>query len=502
MSTIKNSINSFFKKPVEKNQLEVLEKLLSKSRFTEFGQHYDFDKILRADNIADAFREKVPLFDYNQIYNNWWHKGLEGASDVCWPGKIEYYALSSGTSEAASKYIPITKELLQGNQSVMVKQLLSLRRYKNISFKSVPKTWLAFSGSTDLQKGNGYYAGDLSGITSKKVPIWFQLFYKPGKKISKEKDWNKKINEIVEQAPNWDVGFILGVPSWIQMCLELIIERYQLKNIHEIWPNLGFYVHGGVNFDAYRKGFDKLFGKPVTYIETYLASEGYIAYQNRQHSNGGMKMVTDKHLFFEFIPFNDKNFDADGNIIDNPETLLIHETEEQKEYALVMSTAAGAWRYLIGDIIKFSDRSRCEIVITGRTKHFLSLVGEHLSVDNMNKAVNLVSEELNIDIPEFTVCGIPHEGFFAHQWYIAVNEEVDENKIAGLIDEKLKLLNDDYAVERKSTLKQVNVKALKERVFVEFMQQRNKIGAQSKFPRVLKGKNLEEWQAFLKNNYT
>ncbi len=501
MSSLKNSINFLFKKPVEKNQLQVLEKLLSKSRFTEFGQHYDFDKILRTENVADAFREKVPLFDYNQIYKSWWYKSLEGIPNVCWPGKIEYYALSSGTSEAASKYIPITNELLQGNQKAMVNQLLSLRKYKKIPYKSIGKAWLAFSGSTDLQKGNGYYAGDLSGITSRKVPIWFQPFYKPGKKISKEKDWNKKINEIVEQAPHWDVGFILGVPSWIQMCLQLIIEKYHLKHIHEIWPNLGFYVHGGVNFDAYRKGFDKLFGKPVTYIETYLASEGYIAYQNRQDSQGGMKMATDKHLFFEFIPFNDTNFDAEGNIAGNPETLLIHQTEEQKEYALVMSTAAGAWRYLIGDVIKFTDKSKCEIVITGRTKHFLSMVGEHLSVDNMNKAVNMVSEELNIDIPEFTVCGVSHENFFAHQWYIACKENMDENKIAGLIDEKLKLLNDDYAVERRSTLKQVNVQILREESFIQFLQQRNKIGAQSKFPRVLKGKNLEEWQTFLKNNY-
>ena len=149
-------------------------------------------------------------------------------ADVCWPGKIEYFALSSGTSEASSKYIPITKDLLRGNQSAMIKQLLSLRHYKKIPLKSLSKAWLAFSGSTDLQKGNGYYAGDLSGITSKKVPIWFQPFYKPGKKIAKEKDWNKKIAEIVEQAPQWDIGFILGVPAWIQMCLELIIEKYKL----------------------------------------------------------------------------------------------------------------------------------------------------------------------------------------------------------------------------------------------------------------------------------
>lgn len=495
-----NPIKLVWTGSIKNEQVNVLRKLLTKARFTDFGQYYDFDKILQSDDIATAYREKVPLFDYNQIYNDWWHKSLEGVADVCWPGKIEYFALSSGTSEASSKYIPITKDLLRGNQSAMIKQLLSLRHYKKIPLKSLSKAWLAFSGSTDLQKGNGYYAGDLSGITSKKVPIWFQPFYKPGKKIAKEKDWNKKIAEIVEQAPQWDIGFILGVPAWIQMCLELIIEKYKLKNIHELWPNLGFYVHGGVNFDAYKKGFEKLFGKPVTYIETYLASEGYIAYQNRQNANGGMNMVTDKHLFFEFIPFNDQNFDADGNPVGTPASLLINEIEENVEYVLVMSTAAGAWRYLIGDIIKFTDKKRCEIVITGRTKHFLSLVGEHLSVDNMNKAISMVSEELNIEVQEYTVCGVPYDNFFAHQWYIGTDADTDEEAFAQLIDEKLKLLNDDYAVERKSTLKKVYVKVLKEEMFIKFMQQSNKLGAQSKFPRVLKGKHLEHWQTFLMNN--
>ena len=164
----------------------------------------------------------------------------------------------------------------------MIKQLLSLRNYKNIPVKSIIKGWLMLGSSTDLQKGPGYYSGDLSGITAKKVPFWFTPFYKPGKKIARTKDWHTKLDEVVEEAPNWDIGFVVGVPAWIQMCMEMVIERYNLKNIHEMWPNLAFYVHGGVAFEPYKKGFEKLLAKPITYIETYLASEGFIAYQDRQ----------------------------------------------------------------------------------------------------------------------------------------------------------------------------------------------------------------------------
>jgi hypothetical protein len=378
----------------------------------------------------------------------------------------------------------------------MVRQLLTLRTYQDIPVKSIGKGWLMIGGSTDLQKGPGYYAGDLSGITARKVPFWFSPFYKPGKKIARTRDWNKKLEAVVKEAPNWDIGFIVGVPAWIQMCMEKIIDEYQLKNIHEIWPNLGFFVHGGVSFEPYKKGFEKLLGKPITYIETYLASEGFIACQDRQDFKG-MKLVTNQHLFLEFVPFDDRNFDQDGNIVKHPEALMIHEVEEGKDYALLLSTSAGAWRYLIGDTIRFVDKERSEIIITGRTKHYLSLVGEHLSVDNMNKAVQLASDEMNISIPEFTVAGVPYGLFFAHQWYVASDDHVDEKRLQEKIDEKLKELNDDYAVERNSALKAVFVKVLPEARFIEFMRLRGKVGGQHKFPRVLKGKMLKDWENFL-----
>jgi len=479
-------------------QLRVLKKLLKKARFTEFGQHHRFDEMLNSKHVGKKFQELVPISNYNSMYTNWWHKSMEGYPDVCWPGKIRYYALSSGTSESASKYIPITQELLKGNKIVMIKQLLSLRTYENLPLATIGKGWLALGGSTDLQKGAGYLAGDLSGITVKKSPFWFQPFYKPGKKIAKERDWNKKLEEIVERAPQWDIGFLIGVPAWIQMCVEMVIARYGLKNIHEIWPNLAVFVHGGVHFEPYKKGFEKLLGRPITYIETYLASEGFIAYQDRQNAKG-MRLVTNEHLFLEFIPFDDKNFTADGDLVSHPEVRMIHEIEEGKDYALLISTTSGAWRYLIGDTVRLVDKQNSEIIITGRTKHFLSLVGEHLSVDNMNKAIQLTAEQLNISIPEFTVAGVPCDSFFAHHWYVACNDSVNKEQLREAIDHHLKELNDDYAVERKAALREVRLDVLEESVFLAFMQSLGKLGGQHKFPRVMKGEMLNKWQKFLKD---
>ncbi len=481
-----------------RQQFKVLKKLLRKARFTQFGQLYKFDEILLSRHPAKKFQQNVPTYDYSKIYNEWWYKALEGIPDVCWPGVIKYFALSSGTSDASSKYIPITKELLRSNNITSIRQLMSLAKYDNVPKSSIGKGWLLIGGSTQLQKGATYYAGDLSGIQQKNIPLWFRGLglYKPGKKIAKEKDWSKKIEEVVENAPNWDISFLLGVPAWIQLCLEKIIERYKLNNIHEIWPNLAFYVHGGVAMEPYKKGFAQLLGKPITYVDTYLASEGFLAYQNRQDTRG-MHLALNNNIFFEFVPFDENNFDAEGEMTDNPEVYMIHELEEDKDYAILISTNAGAWRYAIGDTVRLIDKDRSEIIITGRTKHFLSLVGEHLSVDNMNNAIELAAEELNVIIPEFTVAGVPFGNFFAHEWYIATDDKVDAIEFAAVLDEKIKHLNDDYETERNHALKAVTVNVLSEAVFMNFMRSKGKMGGQHKFPRVLKGKMHEEWKMYL-----
>jgi len=482
----------------ERQQLKVLKKLLKKARFTEFGQEFRFDEILLSGHVEKEFQNKVPVHDYNKIYERWWKKTLEGVPDVTWPGKIKYYALSSGTSEAASKYIPVTKEMLRSNRINFIRQLLTLFTYEHLPRNAVTKGFLMLGGATDLQKGKaGWFAGDLSGILAKNRPFWFQTFYKPGGRIAKIKDWNEKLHEIVEKAPEWDIGYIVGVPAWCQMCMEMIIEHYNLNTIHDIWPNLGFFVHGGVAFEPYKKGFEKLLGKPIVYIENYLSSEGFIAYKDHQNAKG-MKLILDNNIFMEFVPFNDKNFDSDGKMMEKPEAVMIHEVEEGKDYALLLSTNAGAWRYLIGDTVRFVNLGRNEVVITGRTKHFLSLVGEHLSVENMNKAIEMVSEEFNICIPEFTVVGFPYQNLFAHKWYVACNDPVDPGLLIKKIDEHLCRLNDDYATERASALKEVLIEKLPEETFLKFMELKGKLGSQHKFPRVMKGKMLQDWNEFLR----
>jgi hypothetical protein len=485
------------KKDPRSQQLRVLKKLLKRARFTEFGQHYGFDKILLTRHIGKEFQQAVPVHDYTKIYTGWWQKTLDGVPDVTWPGKIKYYALSSGTSEAASKYIPVTKEMLRSNRVNYIRQFLSLLNYHHLPRHAMTKGFLMLGGATDLQKGAaGWYAGDLSGILAKNRPFWFQTFYKPGGRIAKIRDWNEKLHEIVEHAKDWDIGYIVGVPAWCQMCMEMVIEHYGAKTIHDVWPNFGFFVHGGVAFEPYKKGFEKLLGKPIVYIENYLASEGFIAYKAREDAKG-MHLILDNNVFLEFVPFDDQNFDSEGKMVENPKALMIHEVEEGREYALLMSTNAGSWRYLIGDTVRFVDKERSEVVITGRTKHFLSFVGEHLSVENMNKAIEMVSNSFNISIPEFTVVGFPYQNMFAHKWYIACNDAVDADALIRKIDRHLCELNDDYATERTSALKEVFIQILPEEAFLGFMETKGKLGSQHKFPRVLKGKILKDWEDFL-----
>lgn len=480
-----------------KAQQAVLRKLLRKAQFTHFGEAYGFSDILRSKNMIQEYQHCVPAHDYNSIFKKWWYRTLNGEPYVTWPGKIKYFALSSGTSEASSKYIPVTTDMLKSIQKTSVRQLLSLAQYNfPPEFFEKGKGILMLGGSTDLQYNGTYYEGDLSGITTGNIPFWFQFFYKPGRRISKERDWPTKLDEIVKNARNWDIGVIVGVPAWLQILLERIIKEYNLKTIHDIWPNLSIYVHGGVSFVPYAKGFEKLLARPLIYMETYLASEGFIAYQKRPNVDS-MQLSLDTGLFFEFVPFNDTNFDSDGNIIANAEALTLNEVEEEKDYALLISSNAGAWRYLIGDTIKFTSKKLNEIHITGRTKHYLSLCGEHLSQENMNRAIEMTATELNIEIREFTVAGIKHENMFAHKWFLGTDDPLDAKLVRDKIDKNLKLLNDDYRVERIAAIRDVIVEILPSKVFYNWMRDHGKEGAQNKFPRVIKARQIEDWEAYI-----
>ncbi|WP_194777363.1 GH3 family domain-containing protein [Pararhodonellum marinum] len=498
---LRESLEQEYTSPLGLQKME-LQKLLIAARNTKIADKYHFKGILSAfkspgNAFYEAFKSQVPIYDYNKIYEEWWHLLKQGESDVTWPGKIRYFALSSGTSGSSSKYIPISKEMVKAIRKTGVRQILTLSKYE-LPPSLFSKGILMLGGSTDLEFNGTYFSGDLSGITTGNLPIWFQRFYKPGKKISKNKNWRDKLEEIVEHAPKWDIGIIVGVPAWLQILMEKIIERYQLETIHDIWPNLMIFVHGGVSFEPYKRGFEKLLAKPLVYMETYLASEGFLAFQALPNRRS-MRLVLNNGIFHEFVPFHEANFDEQGDLKAGAQTLNIEQVEEGVDYALLISTCAGAWRYLIGDVIRFVSKAECEIIITGRTKHFLSLCGEHLSVDNMNKAVELVGEELKLSLSEYTVVGFPHGTLFGHHWYIGTDDQVDPDLFCKKLDEKLKIINDDYAVERQHALKEVKVTILNPNYFYEWLRLQGKEGGQNKFPRVLKGEKMENWIDFLKN---
>ena len=477
-------------------QVRTLKKLLRKAQYTAFGEHFMFFDVLRERDVVRAFQKSVPIYDYNSIFMKWWYRSLNGEAYVCWPGKVKYFALSSGTSESSSKHIPVTSDMLRSIKKTSIRQIFSLAQF-DFSRDFYEKGILMLGGSTHLQYNGTYYEGDLSGITAGNLPFWFQHFYKPGKRISKERDWSTKLDEIVRKAPAWDIGVVVGVPAWLQILLERIIAHYKLETIHDIWPNLSIYVHGGVSFGPYKKGFERLLAKPLTYIETYLASEGFIAFQSNQNTSS-MQIVLDNGLFYEFIPFNEDNFDADGELKTDHEILTIEKVKENVEYALIISTSAGAWRYIIGDTVKFTSIKSHEIVITGRIKHFLNLCGEHLSVDNINMAIKMLEEEMNIEVREFTLTGARYQSLFAHKWYIGTDDKLDPAIAKEKIDYYLKVLNDDYRVERIAAIKDVLVEVLPSKVFYDWMKEKGKEGGQNKFPRILKNSQLNDWEEYLK----
>jgi hypothetical protein len=479
-------------------QRHTLKQLLEQGQYTAFGKHYGFDDILAQEvDFVKAFRERVPFHTYNEMYAEWWHRCIAGEENVTWPGKVKYFALSSGTSESASKQIPVTQDMIKSIKKMGFKQLYSMANF-DVPSVAFQKGILMLGGTTTLFEKGEHYEGDMSGISAKNMPKWVSnLLYKPGNKISKRENWEDRIKLIVRKAKTWDVGTICGVPAWVQIVLDRIIKFHKVDNIHEIWPNLSVYIHGGVSFEPYKESINKLLGKPITYIETYMASEGSFGFQARPNEQG-IKLVLNNKIFFEFAPFNADNFDEEGNPKKGLNTQLIHEVQENVDYAVMISTCAGAWRYFIGDVVRFTNAAEYEIIITGRTKQFLSLCGEHTSVDNMNKAIDVVSRTLDINIREFTVAGFKYEDLFAHRWYIGTdNTDVDPTEVKRIIDQTLCELNDDYAVERTSALKEVFVEIIPSKTFYDYMRLKGKEGAMNKFPRVMKGKTLEDWQQYL-----
>lgn len=480
---------------IQQTQEEQLLSLLKQAKNTAFGIYYSFEQILQAESPIEAFRQTVPIHNYNKIHQRWWAQ-QQIYPNITWPGKPRYFALSSGTTGKKSKRIPITDEMLASFRSVGLAQAVSLANF-NLPPELFEKEALMLGSSANLDQRHDHLEGEISGINTSNLPSWFEGFYRPGLDIAKVDDWDERVTLIAQKAPEWDVGAILGIPSWVQMMIEKIIEYHQLNTIHDIWPDLSLYISGGVAFEPHRESLEKLLDRPLLYLDTYLASEGFFAFTARPGTMS-MQLALDHGIFYEFIPFDSRGFDETGQMLENPVILSIDEVEPEKDYALLISTPAGAWRYMIGDTIKFTDLDQREIVISGRTKYFLNVVGSQLSEEKINTAIGKVAKHFNTEITEFGVAAIrDQKGDYIHQWILGNDQGLDEKAVALKLDEVLQDLNKNYRVARQKALNAIQTKIVPSEEIYNWLEARKKKGGQIKMPKVMKEEMMQDLLEFL-----
>ncbi|MFT7197083.1 MAG: hypothetical protein ACI83W_001450 [Marinoscillum sp.] len=481
--------------PREKQE-EELRKLLKKAKDTAFGKFYNFEAILKSDDVIATYKAEVPIHSYREMDERWWAQ-QQRHPDITWPGQPKFYALSSGTTGKSSKRIPITEDYLQSARAVGTSLVKSL---PNFDFPDTlfETEVLMLSSTANLNENNrGHLEGEISGINVSNFPGWYDMFYRPGKEIAAIDNWDDRVRRIVEEAPKWNIGAIAGIPSWVLLLLQEIVKKYELKNIHEIWPNLSVYASGGVAYETYRQGFDKICEKPLTIIDTYLASEGFFSFVARPNTMS-MQLALAHGYFYEFIPFDKRGVDEQGNLLENPESHTLSEVVLDQDYVLVISTCSGAWRYMIGDTIKFTSLDPHEIKITGRTKFFLNVVGSQLSEEKMDDAIVAVSKSLKVDVNEYSVAAIKNEANeYYHQWVVVSDDKIDENEFRMQLDESLKESNKNYKIARNKALKAVKLIVISKMTYYDFLEHGKKKGGQVKTPKVMTEKKMRNYLDFI-----
>lgn len=484
-----------FRAKKKDDQYEVLYNLLNTAKTTAFGLEFNFQRLLKSKNIKREFARNIPISDYHSLHENWWVKIHNGAEDVTWPGMPHYFALSSGTTGNVAKKIPVTDEMLKSFRKAGVRQIAALAEF-DLPPEFFEKDILMLGSSTDLSNVDGHLEGEISGINTSNIPFWFKRHYKPGEEIANISDFDEKIQRIAEESADWDVGAISGIPSWVELMMKKVIEYNRADDIHDVWPNLAVFTSGGVAFEPYETSFNSLLKHPIKIINTYVASEGFIAFQANPKTNN-MELITDCGIYYEFARMNTRNINEDGSLKQTVQTITLENVRENIEYVLVVSSCAGLWRYTIGDTIKFTNVERNEIQITGRTKFFLNVVGSQLSVNKMDVALKELSEVYNLDINEYTVCAKRIKGKFYHCWYLGTNSDVSESKLAEQLDALLKLSNKNYKVARSKALKGVKVKTISPQVFYNWNEKNKKKGGQVKTARVMKEEVFLEFEKFI-----
>jgi len=460
-------------------QEEWFKKLLVNARDTEWGKKYDY----RSISSLKEYKERVPINDYDTL-KPYINKLRKGEQNILWNSEIKLFAKSSGTTSDKSKYIPVSQEALEECHYKGGKDMLSIYCNNYPNNYMFAGRGLAMGGShriTEINNEN-YYDGDLSALIVQNLPYWAEFIRVPKRSVALMDDWESKIEKMATSTINHNVTNILGVPSWTLLLLRRILEITGKRNILEVWPNMEVFFHGGVNFSPYKKQFEELIpSDEMNYMETYSASEGFFGLQDKTDSDEVLLML-DYGIYYEFLP-------TDQLETEPPKALSLDEVEQEKNYALVISTNAGLWRYLIGDIVKFTSLNPYRIRITGRTKNFINSVGEEVIVDNAVKALAIACKKCNAVINEFSAAPVyfkPGENA-AHEWLIEF-EKPPENieYFAETLDNALKSLNSDYEAKRyhNMVLRPPVIKQMPAKTFYNWLKKKNKLGGQHKVPRL------------------
>ena len=472
----KHQMELFIKYPMDVQE-ELLFRLIQSAKDTEFGKSSDFSSI----KTYEDFATKVPIQQYESI-EPLIERCRKGEQNLFWPTKIKWFAKSSGTTNAKSKFIPVSDDAIENCHLKAGKDMLCLYINNNEETALFNGKALRLGGSNAVYEDNNSYFGDLSAIIIENMPFWADFSSAPSQETALMSEWESKMEAIINETIHENITSLVGVPSWMLVLLNRVLEKTGKKNILEVWPNLEVYFHGGVNFNPYREQYRKLIPKKdFKYYETYNASEGFFALQD---VNGSLDLLLmlDYGIFYEFIPMSEYEGEASSAI-------PLSQVKKEKNYAVVISTNGGLWRYLIGDTVKFTSLSPYKIRITGRTKHHINVFGEELIIENAEEALKLACKKTNSTITEYTVGPIFMDGKKqgSHEWVIEFAKAPQNLKyFTELLDNALKSINSDYEAKRYNnmTLVMPKIHSVKKGLFYSWLKKKGKLGGQHKVPRL------------------
>lgn len=459
-------------------QNEWLKKLLTSAKDTEWGKKYDYSTITN----SEAFATRVPFQDYDSL-KPYIERIRRGEQNILWNTEIKWFAKSSGTTNDKSKYIPVSTESLEECHYKGGKDMVAIycNNYPDTQLFTGKNLALGGSHFTDMYDNYESYHGDVSAIIMQNLPLWAEFLRAPELSIALISNFEEKLDKIARSTLSQNVTSIAGVPSWMTILLTHILTISNKKNIQEVWPNMEVYFHGGINFTPYKGNFNQLFGKDnIRHFELYNASEGFFGLQDQKESDELLLML-DYGIYYEFIPTEEPS--------GTKKTISLQEVEVEKNYAVVISTNSGLWRYKLGDTIRFTSTDPYRFRITGRTKHFLNSFGEEVIIDNTDKALQIACEKTNSILREYTVAPVfmNRGDSGAHEWLIEFERTPEDlNYFTEVLDNALKSLNSDYEAKRyhNFVLKEPIIHNLKQGTFYKWMKNRNKLGGQNKIPRL------------------